>query len=175
MHLDGARVFNAAVALGKSLAEITKPVDSIMFCLSKGLGAPVGSILVGSSDFISRARRRRKILGGGMRQAGVLAAAGLIALEESPKGLARDHENARHLAAGLSTLPAVRLDLSKVATNIVMFDVHTRKTAASFCDDLRAHGVLASAFGPQTIRMVTHYDVDRPAIDRAIAAMSAVL
>ena len=175
VHLDGARIFNAAVALGNSVEEIARPVDSVMFCLSKGLGAPVGSMLVGSLELIAEARRRRKILGGGMRQVGVLAAAGLIALEESPKGLPRDHENARFLAESLAALPGVRLDASKVKTNIVMFDVDAGKTAAGVCNELRGHGVLASAFGPQTIRMVTHYDVDRAGIERAIAATRAVL
>jgi threonine aldolase len=175
VHLDGARIFNAAVALKKTVAEITRPVDSVMFCLSKGLGAPVGSILVGSRDFIAKARIRRKILGGGMRQAGILAAAGLIALEESPKGLPHDHENARALAQGLAQIPGVLLDPTKVVTNIVMFDVDARITAAQLCEAMRARGVLASAFGPQTIRMVTHYDVDRSAIHRAIAATRAIL
>jgi len=175
VHLDGARIFNAAVALGKSVAEITRPVDSVMFCLSKGLGAPVGSMLVGPREFIDRARLRRKILGGGMRQAGVLAAAGLIALEESPKVLPRDHENARVLAHGLSQIPGILLDPAKVVTNIVMFDVDRRTTAAAFCDALRARGVLCSAFGPQTVRMVTHYDVDRAGIEGAIAAVRGVL
>ena len=175
VHLDGARIFNAAVALGKSVAKITRPVDSVMFCLSKGLGAPVGSMLVGPREFIHRARQRRKILGGGMRQAGVLAAAGLIALEESPKGLPRDHENARVLAEGLAQIPGILLDPEKVVTNIVMFDVEGRTTAAALCDALRARGVLCSAFGPQTVRMVTHYDVDRAGIDRAIVAVRAIL
>jgi threonine aldolase len=175
VHLDGARIFNASVALGKCVEEITRPVDSVMFCLSKALGAPVGSMLVGSRDFIALARRRRKILGGGMRQAGVLAAAGIIALEESPKVLARDHENARYLAQALAALPGVRLDPTKVATNIVMFDVDGRSTAADVCDALRERGVLASAFGPQLVRMVTHYDVDRTGIDRAISAMQAIV
>ena len=175
VHLDGARIFNAATALGKSVAEITKPVDSVMFCLSKGLGAPVGSMLVGPRDFIANARNRRKILGGGMRQAGVLAAAGLIALDESPKGLPRDHENARYLAEGLAKIPGILLDPSKVATNIVMFDVDYRMTAAALCERLRTRGVLASAFGPQTVRMVTHFDVDRPAITRALEIVRAAL
>ena len=175
VHLDGARIFNAATALGKSVAEITKPVDSVMFCLSKGLGAPVGSMLVGPRDFIANARNRRKILGGGMRQAGVLAAAGLIALDESPKGLPRDHENARYLAQGLAKIPGILLDPSKVATNIVMFDVDNRMTAAALCEGLRTRGVLASAFGPQTVRMVTHFDVDRPAITRALEIVRAAL
>jgi len=175
VHLDGARIFNAAAALGKSVEEISRPADSVMFCLSKGLGAPVGSLLVGSRGLIAEARRRRKILGGGMRQAGVLAAAGLVALEESPKGLVRDHENARFLAEGLAGLRGVILDASKVITNIVMFEVDDRKTAAAVCDTLRGHGVLASAFGPQTVRMVTHYDVDRAGVERAVAAMRAVI
>jgi threonine aldolase len=168
VHLDGARIFNAAAVLGRSVADITRPVDSVMFCLSKGLGAPVGSMLVGPREFIAKARIRRKILGGGMRQAGVLAAAGLIALEESPKGLPRDHENARFLAKGLAQIAGILLDPAKVVTNIVMFDVDNRATAAAFCDRLRSRGVLCSAFGPQTVRMVTHYDVDRAAIERAL-------
>ncbi len=175
VHLDGARIFNAAVALGKSVEEITRPVDSVMFCLSKALGAPVGSMLVASREFIARARRRRKILGGGMRQAGVIAAAGLVALEESPKGLPRDHENARFLAQALAALPGVLLDPAKVMTNIVMFNLEGQRTAANVCDALRQRGVLASAFGPQLVRMVTHYDVDRSAIERAIAATQAIL
>jgi len=175
IHLDGARIFNAAAALGESVADITRPVDSVMFCLSKGLGAPVGSMLVGSRDFIAKARMRRKILGGGMRQAGVLAAAGLIALEDSPKGLPHDHENARFLAAGLAKIPGIQVDPAQVATNIVMFDVDRRITAAAFCDALRSRGVLCSAFGPQLVRMVTHYDVDRPAIERALDLVRAVL
>jgi len=175
VHLDGARIFNAAVALRKSVAEITCPVDSVMFCLSKGLGAPVGSMLIGPGEFIATARRRRKILGGGMRQAGVLAAAGLVALEESPKGLPRDHENARFLAEGLAQIPGILLDPAKVVTNIVMFNVDSRITGAAFCEALRARGVLASAFGPQTVRMVTHYDVDRPAISRALEIVCTTL
>jgi len=175
VHLDGARIFNAAIALGKSVAEITAPVDSVMFCLSKGLGAPVGSLLVGSKPFIAEARRKRKILGGGMRQVGVLAAAGLVALEESPKGLASDHALAQGLAHGLAEIPGVRLDPKTVRTNIVMFDVDARKTAAEVCEALRSRGVLASAFGPQLVRMVTHYDVDAPGIKRAVSAVRAVL
>jgi len=175
VHLDGARIFNAAVALGKSVEEITRPVDSVMFCLSKALGAPVGSMLVGSRDFIARARRRRKILGGGMRQAGVLAAAGLVALEESPKGLPRDHENARFLAEKLAAVPGIHLDPAKVVTNIVMFNLEGQRTAASVCDALRQRGILASAFGPQLVRMVTQYDVEGPGTERAIAAMQAIM
>ena len=176
VHLDGARIFNASVALGRGVADITRKFDSVMFCLSKGLGAPVGSMLVGSRDFIDKARIGRKLLGGGMRQAGVLAAAGLIALEESPKNLHLDHENARHLAEGLSKLPGIAIDPKKVVTNILIFDVTaTGRTAADLSSALAKRNVLCGPTGPHTIRMVTHYDVDRAAIDRAVAALAAIL
>jgi threonine aldolase len=176
VHLDGARIFNAAVALGRSVADLTRKFDSVMFCLSKGLGAPVGSMLVGSRDFITKAHIGRKLLGGGMRQAGVLAAAGLIALEENPKILHRDHENARHLAEGLAQIPGIALDPTKVVTNIVIFDVRaTRRTAPDICAALAHSGILCAPFAKFSIRMVTHYDVDRAGIDRAIAAVGAVL
>jgi threonine aldolase len=176
VHLDGARIFNAGVALGRSVAEITSKFDSVMFCLSKGLGAPVGSMLVGSREFIDKARVTRKLLGGGMRQAGVLAAAGLVALEQTPKILHRDHENARHLAEGLATIPGVSIDPQKVVTNILIFDVApSGKTAPEVVAELGKHGVLSGATGKTTIRMVTHFDVDRAAIDRALAAIAAVL
>jgi threonine aldolase len=169
VHLDGARVFNAAVALKKSVADITKHFDSIMFCLSKGLGAPVGSMLVGSKEFIERARVYRKMLGGGMRQAGVLAAAGLIAIEKSPARLHEDHANARFLAEGLSRIPGIKLDLATVQTNIVSFDVSaTKKTAADLTAELGKRGVLCGPTDKYSIRMVTHYDVDRAAIERAL-------
>ena len=176
VHLDGARVFNAATALGKSVAEITRKFDSVMFCLSKGLGAPVGSMLVGPREFIQHAHINRKMLGGGMRQAGVLAAAGLIALEESPKGLPRDHENAQHLAKGLSTLRGVKIDPKRVVTNIVIFDVReTGRTAAEICDDLAGKKILCAPTEKYSIRMVTHYDVDHAGIEHAIAATGEVL
>lgn len=176
VHLDGARIFNASVALGRSVADITRRFDSVMFCLSKGLGAPVGSMLVGSRDFIDKARVTRKLLGGGMRQAGVLAAAGLVALEETPKLLHRDHENARHLAEGLARIEGVALDPKKVVTNIVIFDVRaTGRTAAEICAALAKENILCGATGPFTIRMVTHYDVDRAGIDRALASIATVI
>jgi threonine aldolase len=175
VHLDGARIFNAAVALGCTVAQLSRKADSIMFCLSKGLGAPVGSMLVGSREFIEQARIYRKMFGGGMRQVGVLAAAGLVALEESPKRLHVDHENARHLAEGLAELPGIRLDPSKVVTNIVVFDTEgTGRTAAELSAELKARGVLANATGTYTMRMVTHYDVDRDGIDRALQAMRQI-
>ncbi len=176
VHLDGARIFNASVALGRSVAELTRKFDSVMFCLSKGLGAPVGSMLLGSREFIEKAHVYRKMFGGGMRQAGVLAAAGLIALEDSPKILARDHENARYLADGLARIKSVSLDPKKVVTNIVIFDVRAiGKTAAEICAELRKRNVLASPFDKYLIRMVTHYDVDRAGIDRALDAFRAAL
>jgi threonine aldolase len=176
VHLDGARIFNAAVAQGRSVAEITRKFDSVMFCLSKGLGAPVGSMLVGSHEFIDKARITRKLLGGGMRQAGVLAAAGLVALEETPNVLYRDHENARHLAEGLSKIPGIAIDANGVVTNILIFDVRgTGRSAADVVAALAKRNVLSGATGEFTIRMVTHYDVDRRAIDRALAIAADVL
>ena len=175
VHLDGARIFNAATALNDSVANLARPADSVMFCLSKGLGAPVGSMLLGTRAFIDEARVMRKMLGGGMRQAGVLAAAGLIALEESPKGLAEDHANAKRLAEGLAGLPGVKIDPEKVVTNIVIFDVaDTGLTADSICAQLRERGTLASGFG-SSIRMVTHYDVSRADIEKALNALSIIL
>jgi threonine aldolase len=175
VHLDGARIFNAATYLRKSVADITRKVDSIMFCLSKGLGAPVGSMLVGSQEFIQKAHRFRKAFGGGMRQVGVLAAAGLIALEESPKGLASDHQNARYLAEELGRLPGVKLDAAKVVTNIVRFDVSgTGRTAAEICGELKKRNILAGPFAKYAIRMVTHYDVNRSGIERALGAMREI-
>ena len=137
VHMDGARIFNAAVALDTSVAELTRECDSVQFCLSKGLGAPVGSMLVGTKNFIDEARVWRKRLGGGMRQAGILAAAGLIALGESPKHLHEDHENARRLAAGISQIKGIKIDVEKVDTNIVLFDISgTGKISAEIVSDL---------------------------------------
>ncbi|MGH9581297.1 MAG: GntG family PLP-dependent aldolase, partial [Terriglobales bacterium] len=157
VHLDGARVFNAAVALGKSVREITRKYDSVMFCVSKGLGAPVGSLLVGSGDFIAQARRHRKVLGGGMRQVGVLAAAALVALEKSPPRLHIDHENAKALAEALAKIPGIRLDPAEVVTNIIVFDVSgTGMTAEEISTKLKANRVIANGVGPYSMRMVTH-------------------
>lgn len=175
VHLDGARIFNAAVALGKTVAEISKQADSVMFCLSKGLGAPVGSMLVGSRAFIDQARVYRKSLGGGMRQAGVLAAAGLIALEKMPARLAEDHANAKFLAGGLAKIPSIRLDASKVMTNILVFNVSgTGMSAFDISKKLSEGGVLASGIDAEQIRMVTHMDVDRAACSRAVEAVQTI-
>ncbi len=175
VHLDGARIFNAAVALGRSVAELTREFDSVMFCLSKGLGAPVGSMVVGSHEFITKAHIYRKLFGGGMRQVGVLAAAGLVALEKSPQRLHEDHANARYLAEGLSKIPGISVDPKKVQTNIVIFDVRgTGRTAAEICAELAKRKVLAGPTDKYAIRMVTHYDVDRQGIDQALGALREI-
>jgi threonine aldolase len=176
VHLDGARIFNAAVALGRAVTELTRGFDSIMFCFSKGLGAPVGSMLVGSRSFIEEARRVRKLLGGGMRQAGVLAAAALVALEDSPKRLHIDHGNARFLAEGLAEIPGVKISPAKVVTNILFLSVAgTGLTSFELSRRLTEHGILANGVTAESMRMVTHYDVDREDCVRALHALSTVL
>jgi threonine aldolase len=181
VHLDGARVFNAATALGISVAKLTSGFDTVMFCLSKGLGAPVGSMLIGSKEAIEQARVYRKALGGGMRQAGILAAAGLIALHEMPKRLTEDHANARLLADAVAAQPeAAEIDLESVQTNIVIFklrgkDQSDRGDAAAFTAELKKMGVLVSAIGPDSVRFVTHYDVDRAACQKAAAIVTEQL
>ena len=169
VHLDGARVFNAATALGKPVAEITRKFDSVMFCLSKGLGAPVGSMLVGSRAFITEARKYRKALGGGMRQAGILAAAGLIALEKMPARLGEDHANARFLAMELSKLPGIKIELASVQTNIVVVDVSgTGMSGMEFIRRVGEKGLkIGSGFG-DAVRFVTHMDVDRAGCEAAV-------
>lgn len=176
VHVDGARIFNAAAALGATAAELAAEADSVSFCLSKGLGAPAGSLVCGGRAFVAAARRARKVLGGGMRQAGVLAAAGIVALTAMTDRLHEDHENARRLALGLAALPGVALDPAAVRTNIVYFDlVRPGLSAADFTARLAAAGVRMLAVGPQRVRAVTHYEVDRPGIDRALAAAAAAL
>jgi len=176
VHLDGARIFNASVALGRSVVELTSKFDSVMFCLSKGLGAPVGSMLVGNKEFIEEARLVRKMLGGGMRQAGVLAAAGLVALQESPPLLHIDHENAKLLAEGLAQLPGVTIDANKVVTNILFVDVSgTGFSAPEVSQGLKAQGILANPYNPKLLRMVTHRDVDRAGCERALEVLRAIL
>lgn len=166
-HLDGARVFNAATALGVSVSRLTSGFDTVMFCLSKGLCAPVGSMLVGSQASIARARVIRKTLGGGMRQAGVLAAAGLIALEEMSKRLGEDHANARLLAEAVATSPAAEIDLEGVQTNIVIFRLKNQGDAAGLVNRLGAKGIRMSAIGPHAVRLVTHNDVSRAQCETA--------
>lgn len=176
VHLDGARIFNAAVALNEEVSHMTKKVDSVMFCLSKGLGAPVGSMIVGSREFIERARVYRKMFGGGMRQVGVIAAAGLIALEKSPARLHEDHANARHLAEGIAQIPGLKIDLARIRSNIVIFDCcATGMNAVELCDALHAKGVWAQDTALHSVRMVTHWNVDRAGMDRALVELRAVL
>jgi threonine aldolase len=176
VHLDGARIFNASVALGRSVVELTRKFDSVMFCLSKGLGAPVGSMLVGSKAFFEEARLVRKMLGGGMRQVGILAAAGLVALEESPGRLPTDHENAKFLAQGLGEISGIKIDPAKVVTNILFLDVSgTGLTSFQISKRLAAESVLANGVTPETMRMVTHYDVDRAGCERALRVFGEVL
>ena len=175
VHMDGSRIFNAAVTLNTSVAELTRHCDTVMFTLSKGLGAPAGSILLGRRELIEEAFVWRKRLGGGMRQIGILAAAGLIALEGGPKRLHEDHENARTLAYGIANLPGVSIDLDTVRTNIVIFDIaRTRRSQNEICDGLKSKGVLAVGFG-NSIRMVTHRNVSADQVKQAVEALGRVL
>lgn len=171
LHLDGARIFNAATALGVDVKTLTRGFDTVMFCLSKGLCAPVGSMLVGSRERMDQARIYRKALGGGMRQAGILAAAGLIALETMPARLHEDHANARLLAEALSNLEGVSIDADTVETNIVIFRVTGALSASDLVERLKARGILTSTVGPDSIRLVTHNDVSR---GQCIAAAEAL-
>ena len=174
-HLDGARIFNAALALGISVADLTRGFDTVMFCLSKGLGAPVGSILVGSRASIDRARVYRKALGGGMRQAGILAAAGLIALEEGPLRLHEDHSNARLLADAIATCKGADIDLASVQTNIVFFTLKDGGDAPALVAALKSEVILCSAIGPHAVRLVTHSDVSRAQCERCAAVLVRLL
>jgi threonine aldolase len=176
VHMDGARVFNAAAALGMPVREIVAPADTVMFCLSKGLGAPAGSILAGPADLIAKGRLYRKRLGGGMRQAGVLAAACLVALEQSPKKLFDDHCNAKFLGEGLSRTPGIQIDPRHVQTNIVVFDVTgTGIAPTEICARLKQRGVLMNAINHRQVRAVTHCDVDREACARALESIAEVV
>jgi threonine aldolase len=175
VHLDGARIFNAATAMGKPVAEITRKFDSVMFCLSKGLCAPVGSMLVGSVKFIEKARIYRKAMGGGMRQAGILGAAGLIALEKMPARLKEDHDNARLLAEGLAEITGIKIDAKKVRTNILVFSITgTGMDTAEFCRRLSAQNILAAGIDPEQMRFVTHNDVRREDCVKVLEAVRAI-
>jgi threonine aldolase len=180
LHIDGARFFNAATALGVPVKELAAPADSVTFCLSKGLCAPVGSVLVGSAAFIQEARRSRKVIGGGMRQAGILAAAGLIALREMTLRLGEDHANARALAAGLAQIPCVQIDLSRVQTNMVFFDLHpdARLTPAALSERLKTeYNIYINAYPgkARTFRAVTHYWITPEHIQTALHALRTLL
>ncbi len=181
VHLDGARLFNAAVALRREAREFTRDVDSVTFCVSKGLAAPVGSVICGSAVFIARARRVRKMLGGGMRQAGVIAAAGIVSLERMVNRLAEDHATARTLAEGIARLPGLRVDLASVQTNIVIFAVERAGGAAEstvattdLVKGCAARKVKIHAIGPTSIRCVTHKDVDAEDIGRTLDAFAEI-
>lgn len=175
VHLDGARVFNAAVALGIDVAKLTAKADTVMFCLSKGLGAPVGSLLVGGAEIIDRGRNYRKALGGGMRQAGILAAAGLIALEQGPQKLTQDHDNAKFLARGLSEIPGIKIDPAKVQTNILICDISgTGMTSTELSGKLAGRNVLANGVSPMLIRFVTHLDVSREQCAEALNTVASI-
>ncbi len=177
LHLDGARIFNAAVALGVTARALAEPADTVTFCLSKGLCAPVGSVLCGSRDFIERARRIRKQLGGGMRQAGILAAAGIVALETMIDRLAEDHARARALAQGLARLPGIRLPMGMPATNMVFIalDENLPLDAAAFAARLADHGVRVGVIGPRQFRLVTHYWIGDAEVAQTLEAFEAVI
>jgi threonine aldolase len=189
LHVDGARFFNASIALGLKPAQLAAPADSVAFCLSKGLACPIGSMVVGSREFIHKAWRGRKLVGGGMRQVGVLAAAGLVALSDGPDGtidrLAEDHATARHLAEGLAVMDGIesagglaqpaagRLDPNRATTNFVVFRV--RRDRAAFLAALKSRGVLMVEYNHGTVRAVTHYGVTGADIERVLAACAAAL
>ena len=174
VHLDGARIFNAAVALGIPAADLAAQADSLSFCLSKGLSCPVGSAVCGDAEFIARARKTRKMLGGGMRQAGIIAAAGIVALEHMVDRLAEDHENARRLAQGLAQMPGISLDLSRIQSNIVIVETPIRP-APEFIGELKEHGVLANHSVGKGTRFVTHYGINAEDVDEALEVVEATL
>jgi threonine aldolase len=176
VHMDGARVFNASAATGVPVRDIVAPVDTVMFCLSKGLGAPAGSMLCGPAELIAKGRLYRKRLGGGMRQVGVLAAACLIALEEMPQRLGDDHANAKFLSEGLARIPGIQIAPENTATNIVVFDVSgTGLAPAEISARLKRRSVLMNGINERQMRAVTHYDVDRAACSAALEAIAEAI
>ena len=176
VHLDGARIFNAASALGVDVKELTRHADSVSFCLSKGLSCPIGSVICGSSQFIAEARRNRKVLGGGMRQSGIIAAAGIIALEQMVDRLAQDHENARRLADGIAQIPGLFIELNKIQTNIVYFDIADDKlTAETFVRQLADNRIKILQVGPRRLRAVTHYSINADDIDLTLDAVNKIM
>jgi len=176
VHLDGARIFNAAVALGVDVKELTRSVDSLSFCLSKGLSAPIGSVVCGSKRFIAQARRIRKVLGGGMRQSGIIAAAGIIALEQMVERIAEDHKNARRLAEGIARIKGLSIDLTRAQTNIVYFELtNERLTADRLAAELGKKGIKLLPVGPRRLRAVTHYGITAEDIDLTLAALAELM
>ena len=175
LYLDGARIFNAAVALRADVKKFTKYVDNLMFCLSKGLCCPVGSLLVGTGEFIERARKVRKVLGGGMRQAGIIAAPGIVALESIIDRLAEDHRNAKRLGEGIAKIDGIQIDLSHVQTNIVCFDISGLGIADDlFISKLKERGILALALAENKVRMVTHKGIEKEHVEKTIAAIESI-
>jgi threonine aldolase len=175
LHLDGARIWNVHVATGMSLKELTAPFDTISVCLSKGLGAPIGSMIVGSHEFIGKCLRERKLFGGGMRQVGIIAAAGLYAVKNNIPRLAEDHANARFMATGLNTFSIFDIDMSRVETNIVVAKITTGETSDKVAERMKTVGVLAIPFGPKKLRFVTHLDVSRANCEEALGLLKTVL
>ena len=176
VHLDGARIFNAAVALGVDVKVLAADADSVTFCLSKGLGAPIGSLVCGNAEFIAKARRARKVVGGGWRQAGVIAAAGIVALEQMVDRLAEDHANAKRLAEGLAVLPGIVLDPARVQTNIVIFELdRDDMTPEALAERLKERGVWLFAIGGRRLRAVTNYHVTAADVERALEVFAEVL
>lgn len=173
LHLDGARIFNALVETGESTQDVGALFDSISICLSKGLGTPVGSLLIGNADFIKKARRVRKVMGGGMRQAGYLAAAGIYALDHHVQRLQEDNDRAKRIGAVLQQLPYVE-SVRPVMTNILIFDVKAPYTAASYLEKLAEKGIKATAFGPQTVRFVTHLDFTEPMLEETLKVIQTL-
>ena len=174
--MDGARIFNAAIALDIEPILLTKDVDSVMFCLSKGLSAPVGSILAGSKEFIQRARKNRKMLGGGMRQAGILAAAGIIAIENMVERLGEDHKNARILGEGLADISGIKVDLETIQTNMVYFDLNkSGMDTYQFLPKLAEYNILGSPRPPSKVRLVTHYGISENDIYTTIKAIKEIV
>jgi len=173
LYMDGARIFNSAIALRVDVKELTRQVDNLMFCLSKGLCCPVGSVVVGSNEFIEKARKVRKVLGGGMRQAGIIAAAGIVALEKMINRLQDDHENANRLAEAITKIKGIHVDLKRVQTNIVLLNTSDLKVDDKFVlSKLKEKGVLVSTMGKNMLRMVTHLGIDREHVEDAINAVA---
>jgi threonine aldolase len=176
VHLDGSRIFNASVALGVDVKRLTRNIDSVTFCLSKGLSAPVGSVVCGSRKFIAEARRTRKVLGGGMRQCGIIAAAGIIALDRMIERIAEDHENAHRLAAGIENIQGLSIDLPHIRTNIVFFNLTDgRLSEEKFLTELSKRGIQFLSIGSSRFRMVTHYGISADDIDRVLSSIREVL
>ncbi len=176
VHLDGARIFNAAVALNTDVKKFTRHVDSVSFCLSKGLSAPIGSLVCGTQTFIAEARRNRKVLGGGMRQTGIIAAAGIVALEQMRARLKEDHTNARRLAEGIAQIPGLSIELARVQTNIIYFDItNSRIEPDELVDRLNKRDIKFLRTGPSRFRMVTHYGISPGDIDSTIKALHDAL